>query len=273
MRVALIGLAAVALAACTTMPNEQSMSVRIIDSAEAQGCTYISTLSAFDTFSPTFEKERQSVLVKLKTEAARINGNAILLTGMETNLSGSNGMAQAFTCPPTPVKSSPKQIVLTKQEKTMLRSDAIDGNPNSQYLYGAYLLGSDIEANIDEGLKWVINAAEQNHAEAQGYLGLIYYNGRFVEKNLFKAFDWRFKSASNGEVWSQGSIGFAYFNGEGVPENVIQAYVWMSMSSTQGNKEIKPWLKKLKSGMSPEQIVIAQKLATKCWDSSFKDCK
>jgi hypothetical protein len=264
----LIVVAMTALVACSTMPNEQSKMVKIIDSLEAQGCTYISTLSAFDTLSPTFEKERESVLVKLKTEAAMIKGNAILLTEMQTNLAGSNGMAKVYSCPPSPDTVSQEKREFTAAEVLLLRASAREGDAESQFLYGSYLL----DTNVAEGIEWVTLSANQNYAVAQGYLGLLFYTGDIVEKNYFKAFDWRLKAARNGEVWAQGAIGFAYILGEGVPENVIQAYIWMSMSSTQGNEEIKPWLKKIKSGMSSEQIIIAQNLATQCWKSNYKDC-
>ncbi len=63
-----------------------------------------------------------------------------------------------------------------------------------------------------------------------------------------------------------------YANGESVPENLIKAYLWTSMSSAQGLELAKRNLNTYKNQMTKEQIATAQKLASKCWESNFKDC-
>lgn len=254
---------------CSTLPNEKSKTVRIIDSNEAQGCTFITTLGAFDTVSPTFKKERESVVVKLKEDAANINANAIVLTDLQTTFAGSSGLAKVYNCPPPPSSISLEKLILTNEELSLLQSRALSGDSQSQYLYGVSVLDTD----VTKGLYWLRLSAKQDYALSQGYLGLLYYKGDIVEKNHFKAVEWRLKASKNGDSLSQGALGFAYILGEGVPENLGQAYVWMSMSSTQGNKEIKPWLGKLKSKMSKEQLTIAQNLSAKCWKSKFKNCE
>lgn len=256
-----------ALFGCSTLPDEKTKNIRIIDSYESEGCEYQSIVGAFDTFSPTVQAERDSVILKMKKEALKINANAIFIENISSDLSGSSGQARAYKCP-DPFSLIPEYPFFTKEELELFKQSAKRGDPQSQYLYGSAILPE----NNAEGLNWITISAKQDYVKAQGYLGLLYYHGEYVERNLFKAFKWFERAAENGDGNIQGSLGFAYLNGEGVPTNEIQAYVWMSMSSTQGNTLIKSTLKRLKAIMSEQQIIIAQDLAAKCWESKFKDC-
>jgi len=64
-----------------------------------------------------------------------------------------------------------------------------------------------------------------------------------------------------------------YANGEGVPTNYIRAYSWWPMAKTNGVKQAAEGVDLLKPLLLiEEQIAEAQTLATKCYESNYKDC-
>lgn len=257
----------IALFGCSTFPDEKAKNIRIIDAHESKGCEFQSIVGAFDTFSATVQAERDSVIVKMKKKAIKINANAIFIENLSSNVGGSSGQAKAYKCP-DPFTLLAEYPSFTKEKLKLLKQNAKSGDPESQYLYGAAIF----RKNNTEGLFWIKMSARQDYVKAQGFLGLQYYYGVYIEKNYFKAFKWFKRAAENGDGNIQGLLGISYLHGEGAPTNEIQAYVWMSMSSTQGNTLIKSTLKRLKATMSKQQIIIAQDLASKCWESKFKDC-
>ena len=86
------------------------------------------------------------------------------------------------------------------------------------------------------------------------------------------AFDLTMALAKQGEAYAQYNLGVMYDNGMGVPENSIRAYVWWSMAKTQGNTKASHNLEILKPEMTKQQIADGQALATKCFESDYKDC-
>ena len=63
-----------------------------------------------------------------------------------------------------------------------------------------------------------------------------------------------------------------YYDGEGVPENYLAAYVWYSVSAAKGNQIAKNNIEIVKNVLTNEQLVQGQVLASKCFESNFKDC-
>ena len=114
--------------------------------------------------------------------------------------------------------------------------------------------------------------AELGMAAAQYDLALMYGNGEGVPENDAEAVKWYRKAADQGYADAQLNLGNMYAKGEGVPENDIRAYVWWSMAKTQGNTKAAGNLDILKPKMTPQQIADGQALATKCYESGYKDC-
>ena len=114
--------------------------------------------------------------------------------------------------------------------------------------------------------------ADKGLAAAQFNLGLMYANGEGVPENDAEAVKWYRKAADQGIAAAQYNLALKYANGEGVPENNIRAYVWWSMAKTQGNTKAAGNLDILKPKMTPQQIADGQALATKCYESGYKDC-
>ena len=114
--------------------------------------------------------------------------------------------------------------------------------------------------------------AKQGAAYAQFNLGVMYDNGDGIPENDAEAVKWYRKAADQGHAKAQSNLGVMYYNGDGVPENHVRAYVWLSMAKTQGYESAKKGVETVKNLMTKQQIAQAQALATKCYESDYKDC-
>ena len=114
--------------------------------------------------------------------------------------------------------------------------------------------------------------ANQGAAYAQFNLGVMYANGDGIPENDAEAVKWYRKAADQGHAKAQSNLGVMYYNGDGVPENHVRAYVWLSMAKTQGYESAKKGVETVKNLMTKQQIAQAQALATKCYESDYKDC-
>jgi TPR repeat protein len=147
------------------------------------------------------------------------------------------------------------------------------GDVRAQYNLGLmYADGDGVPENGAEAVKWYRKAAEQGDADAQYNLGYMYADGLGVPENGAEAVKWFRKAAAQGDADAQSKLGFMYGTGKGVPENSIRAYVWFSMAKTQGDTGAATNIDILKSDMTPQQIADGQALATKCYESAYKDC-
>ena len=114
--------------------------------------------------------------------------------------------------------------------------------------------------------------AENGHAEAQYYLGVMYDHGFDVTENDAKAVKWYREAAEQGHIGAQLNLGLMYAAGQGIPENSIRAYVWWSVAKAQGSKTAAENIQSYRLTMTKNQIAEAQTLATKCYESNYKDC-
>jgi hypothetical protein len=86
----------------------------------------------------------------------------------------------------------------------------------------------------EEGLKqdrvaavmWLSKAAAQEHAGAQGLLGLCYANGEGVEQNHELAVTWLGKAADKGDAKALGHLGCLYHQGKSVEHDDALAVAW-----------------------------------------------
>jgi hypothetical protein len=64
-----------------------------------------------------------------------------------------------------------------------------------------------------------------------------------------------------------------YASGRGVPQNDVMAYVWFSVSAAQGHENARGNRDIISERLTAEQRAKGQEIATRCFDSGFKDCK
>ena len=153
------------------------------------------------------------------------------------------------------------------------KSLAEQGNALAQYNLGVmYDNGLGVPENDAEAVKWYRLAAEQGNAIAQSNFGNMYDNGNGVPENDAEAVKWYRLAAEQGNAVAQTSLGVMYYQGEGVPENYLTAYVWTSVSAAQGDQIAKGNFEIIKGKLTNEQLVQGQVLASKCFESNFKDC-
>ena len=62
-------------------------------------------------------------------------------------------------------------------------------------------------------------ASEQNYAESQFHLGLLYYNGEGVNQDIEEALKWYHKAAAQDYPDAQNMLAYMYLEGKGVPAN------------------------------------------------------
>ncbi len=114
--------------------------------------------------------------------------------------------------------------------------------------------------------------AENNNSEAQYVLGKMYYDGLHVSMNYKRALNWFRKSATSGHAEALKIIGKMYEQGEGIKQNYINAYMWQHLAKLNLADEAIQNLKSLEKTMLPDDIKMAKKLASACWESNYKNC-
>ena len=97
---ALLSLAVVflLLSACTTALTGQGNAVRVVSESEAAGCTFIGTVSGFDTLGANTGRESENAMNEARNKAAQLGANALKILHMQTTFQGTTVTAQALQC-------------------------------------------------------------------------------------------------------------------------------------------------------------------------------
>ena len=146
------------------------------------------------------------------------------------------------------------------------RSAAEQGDASAQFnLALRYDLGWGVPQNYTESVKWLRKAAEQGDASAQYNLGSMYDSGLGVSQDPVEAFQWFRKAAEQGVASAQKNLGAMYGRGQGVPQSHAEAYVWSSIAAMSGNEGAINNRDYAAGNLSPEDLGLAQKRATKLY--------
>lgn len=109
---------------------------------------------------------------------------------------------------------------------------AEQGDAQAQTWLGAmYYDGKDYK----EAVKWLTKAAEQGDPKAQFWLGKIYEDGKGVIENYTEAIKWYKKASEQGYATAQYFLGSMYDIGEGVPQDYYEAVKWYTKAAEQNN--------------------------------------
>lgn len=122
------------------------------------------------------------------------------------------------------------------------------GYAEGQFNLGrCYYSGIGVKQSYSESIKWFTMAAEQNNANAQYALGLIYYTGNVpnTPQSYLDAVEWLKKAANNGNGKAQYLLGVCYEYGRGVSKSKYNAINWYGKAAKQGNKEAGNRLKEI----------------------------
>ena len=120
-------------------------------------------------------------------------------------------------------------------------------------------------------VKWYQMAAEQESADAQFALGVMYGKGDSVAQDYSEAVKWWRKAAEQGFAPAQYNLGKMYQEGQGVPQDLVQSYFWSSLAASRGSRgkynnasNTRDRFAKL---LPPEKLVEAQRM-TREWEKS-----
>ncbi|KPJ92073.1 MAG: hypothetical protein AMJ53_10125 [Gammaproteobacteria bacterium SG8_11] len=92
---------------------------------------------------------------------------------------------------------------------------------------------------LDEEIQALIEAANNNEAEAQLRLADMYRKGRGVDRDPITAAHWYQKAATEGHAEAQFRLGDMYKQGTGVDKNNALAIKWYRKAANQGHTEAK----------------------------------
>lgn len=90
--------------------------------------------------------------------------------------------------------------------------------------------------------------ADNNYADAQFYIGVMYYHGFGVVQNYQKAIDYFHKAANNGSIDVMMYLGCCYYYGKGVEKNPSLGKEYLSQASKMGNKTAEQILDNIETG-------------------------
>ena len=104
----------------------------------------------------------------------------------------------------------------------------------------------------------------------------MYDLGRGVPEDDAEAVRWYRMAAEQGHADAQFNPGNRYANGEGVVQDDVHAYLWLNLAAavSQGDKRARRVKARglAAAKLSPADRTAAQRLATQCQASGFKDC-
>jgi TPR repeat protein len=116
-----------------------------------------------------------------------------------------------------------------------------------------------------------ITRAEQGNSSAQFNLG-VKANGQGVLLNSAEAVRLAMLAAEQGDKVAQNNLGAMYALGAGVPQSYTKAYVWLSVSVAQGFPKANVNRDMVAAYLTAPELSNAQSLASRCFESKFKDC-
>ncbi|MDD2716250.1 MAG: kelch repeat-containing protein [Candidatus Wallbacteria bacterium] len=100
-----------------------------------------------------------------------------------------------------------------------------------------YQQGENNRKYYKDSFYWLKKAADKNQADAQYYLGELYYSGSGTSQNTKEAFVWFQRSAEQGNVRAQCKMGLFCENGYVQPRDIKKAVGWYEKAVTQNDPE------------------------------------
>ncbi|MFT5396561.1 MAG: TPR repeat protein [Gammaproteobacteria bacterium] len=102
--------------------------------------------------------------------------------------------------------------------------------------------------------------AESGDADAQNYMGILYYLGFGVQKDYKKSLEWYERAAKAGHADAQRNYGDMINFGRGIQRSNQEAYKWYFAASQQGNQKAARQIEVLAASgnLSPNQQMHAK---------------
>jgi TPR repeat protein len=135
----------------------------------------------------------------------------------------------------------------------------VAGSPEHDAIVAAVAAGNGGDYATE--LRLLRPLADQGVADAQHYLGYMYYFGEGVPQDYAEAMKWFLFAANQGVLPSQFQLGNMYDLGKGVPQDLVRAHMWFNLGAAKGDLEANALRDIVEQRMTPAQIAEAQKLA------------
>jgi TPR repeat protein len=137
---------------------------------------------------------------------------------------------------------------------------AKQGNAEAQLFLGKmYFMGQGVLKDPDEAIKWLKASGEQGNADAQFFLGSFYL---LPHKDIAEGLMWLRLSAERGNQDAQLLLGQAYLqNLKELPRDPVQADMWLRLAAENNLPFYKLQLEGAESQMSPTEITKGKVLA------------
>ncbi|MEH6628779.1 MAG: SPOR domain-containing protein [Motiliproteus sp.] len=131
---------------------------------------------------------------------------------------------------------------------------ATTGDPTAAFHMGeAYEYINDQRRSGTTAAKWYLQAANQNHLQAQRNLAALYDSGFGVPKDPWYAFKWYLRAAEQGQPHSQLMVGMMYVDGTGTAQNMDEGKKWLQSAAQSGEPNAQYIYGKLLYEKTPEQ--------------------
>jgi Domain of unknown function (DUF4156) len=98
LRVLATLLAVLLVQACTTPITSQGNTVRIVENSTEHDCSFLSTVTGFDTLGANAGRESENAMNEARNRAAQAGANAIRILHMQTTFQGTTVTAEALRC-------------------------------------------------------------------------------------------------------------------------------------------------------------------------------
>ena len=150
------------------------------------------------------------------------------------------------------------------------------GNAAAQFhLAMLYQLGFGVPQDKLEALRWYTKSATQGLADAQYNLATMYQDGDGIQQDNSAAIKWYIAAAKQGYSRAQFFLALLYEEiGDlsGDIQNYIKSYMWFNIASALKFPSADISRDKMALKLMPYQLQRAQLLATRCFNSNYKDC-
>jgi len=108
--------------------------------------------------------------------------------------------------------------------------------------------------------------AQRGNPDAQFGIGMLYYRGHGVPQSYAEAMRWMLQAASEDHYFAQFTLGSMYEHGIGVPEDLAQAHMWFDLAAVRaGRAQFRTFAARERDHvaalMTAAQIAEAQRLA------------
>lgn len=137
---------------------------------------------------------------------------------------------------------------------------AEQGNADAQFFLGKmYWTGEGVLKDSDQAMKWFKLSAQQGNADAQFYVGSFYL---LPHRDIPEGVKWLRLSAEQGNQDAQWLLGKAYLQGDKeLPRDPVLAYMWLQLASRDNLEFYQNAFREAERQMSAGEIAKGKALA------------